>query len=114
MWGEAQEIRPHVWEPAEQKNAGKGEMGRSHQKRLVRLQGARGRSVMKHAKLSGCGRWFHAAVSTGCGGERSCIWAAVNLSMTSIGPPHLGQSQSGLGCLVAEVPGSVCGTAPSN
>jgi|SRR5580700_5500348 hypothetical protein len=37
---------------------------------------------------------FHAAAVTVKGGERSWISAAVSLSMTSIGPPHLGQSQS--------------------
>ncbi len=37
---------------------------------------------------------FHAAAVIMKGGERSWISAAVSLSMTSIGPPHLGQSQS--------------------
>jgi hypothetical protein len=87
-------------------------MGRSHQKRLDRGQGARGRSVVKDAKFSGCSERFHAAAITGCGGERSRIWAAVSLSMTTIGPPHLGQSQSGRGCVAVEVSGSVCGGAP--
>jgi len=36
----------------------------------------------------------HAAALIMKGGERSWISAAVSLSMTSIGPPHLGQSQS--------------------
>ena len=37
---------------------------------------------------------FHAAAVIMKGGERSWIAAVVSLSMTSIGPPHLGQSQS--------------------
>ena len=36
------------------------------------------------------GEWFHAA-AVNSGGERSWISAAVNLSMTFMGPPHLGQ-----------------------
>src|SRR5437879_12085498 len=74
--------------------------------RFFRRQDARGFSVAKHAKFSDWERRFHAAV-TRTGGERSWIRAAVSLSMTTIGPPHLGQSQSGLGCVEAEVSGSV-------
>src|ERR1019366_1950918 len=40
---------------------------------------------------------FHAAAPTRKGGERSWSWAAVSLSMTTMRPPHLGQSQSALG-----------------
>ena len=38
---------------------------------------------------------FHGAVVSNRGGERSWIGAAVSRSMTAIGPPHLGQRQSG-------------------
>ena len=31
---------------------------------------------------------FHAAAPVRKGGERSWIWAAVSLSMTTMGPPH--------------------------
>jgi len=50
--------------------------------------------VQKHAAFPGCGEPFHAAAVIMRGGERSWILVAVSLSMTSIGPPHLGQSQS--------------------
>src|ERR1700730_339296 len=56
-----------------------------------------------------CGTWFHAATASECGGERSWIWAAVSLSMTTMGPPHSGQSQSGVDSLAEEVSDSVCG-----
>ena len=38
---------------------------------------------------------FHAAAPAGKDGERSWSWAAVSLSITTMGPPHLGQSRSG-------------------
>jgi len=47
-------------------------------------------SVPKRAEFSVCREWFHAADLVR-GGERSWISAAVNLSMTFMGPPHLGQ-----------------------
>ena len=49
--------------------------------------------VSKHADGSRLGLWFHAAYSRGNGGARSWIWAAVSLSITCIGPPHMGQIQ---------------------
>ena len=49
---------------------------------------------------------FHAAAPVRKGGERSWSWAAVSLSMTTMGPPHLGQRQSGRGSLAAEASGS--------
>jgi pimeloyl-ACP methyl ester carboxylesterase len=55
--------------------------------------------VTEHAKFSGYGQRFRAAAVARGGGERSWIWAAVSLSMTIIGPPHLGQSQRGLDSL---------------
>src|SRR5450759_1290894 len=45
---------------------------------------------------------FHAAAVARTGGERSWIWAAVSLSMTTIGPPHWGQSQRGLDSLAVD------------
>ena len=59
---------------------------------------------------------FHGAVPTRKGGERSWIWAAVSLSMTTIGPPHWGQSQSGFDCLASAAVGLDCDgcSAPSS
>jgi hypothetical protein len=70
--------------------------------------------VVKHVSFSGWRMRGHAAAVTGIGGERRRIWAAVNLSPTIA--PHLGQSQSGHGCLAAETAGSICGcgTTPGN
>ena len=60
--------------------------------------GARRRSrvVSMHAEGSRLVLWFHAAYSRVDGGARSWIWAAVSLSITSIGPPHTGQFQKAL------------------
>src|SRR5271165_5663615 len=49
--------------------------------------------VSMHAEGSRLVLWFHAGYSCENGGARSWIWAAVSLSITSIGPPHLGQIQ---------------------
>src|SRR5271165_3543400 len=49
--------------------------------------------VSKHGEGSRLELWFHAACSRGSGGARSWIWAAVSLSITCIGPPHMGQIQ---------------------
>jgi len=51
---------------------------------------------------------FHGAAPMRKGGERSWIWAAVSLSMTTMGPPHWGQSQSGFSFLDGEASGSDC------
>ena len=48
------------------------------------------RGAPRHAEFSRWGEWFHAAV-VNSGGDRSWISAAVSLSMTLMGPPHLGQ-----------------------
>ena len=61
-------------------------------KRFVLWQGTEGRSARKRVNGSHSVESFHAAAMNG-GGERSCISVAVNLSMTTIGPPHLGQRQ---------------------
>jgi hypothetical protein len=45
--------------------------------------------VQRHAEFPSCGESLHAAVVIMRGGERSWISAAVSLSMTCIGPPHL-------------------------
>ena len=50
------------------------------------------RSAWKYPEFSIWREWFHAAALIR-GGERSWISAAVSLSMTFIGPPHLGQCQ---------------------
>src|ERR1700741_1779870 len=43
------------------------------------------------------------------GGERSWIWAAVNRSTTTMGPPHLGQRHSGCAVGAVEVSDSLFG-----
>src|SRR6266853_6045828 len=68
--------------------------------------GARGKT------LSNWRESLHAAAVTN-GGERSWISAAVSLSTTIIGPPHLGQDQTSLGPAVA-ASCSVCGAPPSS
>ncbi len=108
LCGEAQKTTPQARELAGARNDRERSLWRNRKKRLVRRQDAEGRSVAKHAKFSGCGRRFHAATVTRTGGERSWIWAAVSLSMTTMGPPHLGQSQSGVGSLAREASDSVC------
>src|ERR1700676_1541493 len=67
--------------------------GEIRRARFAEWPGAERLSALTHAKIC-CGREsFHAASVTRAGGERSWISAAVNLSMTFIGPPHLGQRQ---------------------
>ena len=51
---------------------------------------------------------FHGAAPMRKGGERSWSWAAVSLSMTTMGPPHWGQSQSGFDCLASAAVGLDC------
>ena len=48
------------------------------------------RSVPRHAEFLRWREWFHAADLIR-GGDRSWISATVSLSMTFMGPPHLGQ-----------------------
>src|ERR1700729_244566 len=87
------------------------------ERNFVRGQGAQGRIEPKDgSRFAVLGNWFHAATPAVEGGERSWIWAALSLSMTTMRPPHLGQSQSGVGSLAREVSDSVCdgGTAPSS
>ena len=69
-------------------------------KRFALRQDAEVGSTPKRAKGSSSRESFHAAVSSG--GERSWISAAVSLSMTTIGPPHLGQRQRSCESLVEE------------
>ena len=77
---------------------------------FVRGQGARGRIEPKDgSRFAVLGNWFHAATAAIEGGERSWIWAAVSLSMTTMRPPHLGQRQRGLGCWAGDAAGSICG-----
>jgi hypothetical protein len=66
--------------------------GGSWKKRFALRQGAEGGSAQKRARGWSSIGSFHAAAEIG-GAERSWIFAAVNLSMTTIGPPHLGQRQ---------------------
>src|SRR6266705_2409879 len=78
----------------------------------VPRQGTEVGSGSKHAKDSNWREPLHAAaVSTG--GEHSWISAAVSLSTTIIGPPHLGQDQRSHGPAV-EISCSVGGAAPSS
>src|SRR5712691_11518928 len=82
------------------------------ERRSVARQGTEVGSGSKHAKDSNWREPLHAAaVSTG--GERSWISAAVSLSTTIIGLPHLGQDQRSLGPAV-EISCSVGGVAPSS
>ena len=71
-------------------------------------QSAQGLNVPKHVMDSNLREWFHAAAVT-FGGERSCISVAVSLSMTFIGPSHLGQRQRSLESLVEEASGWASG-----
>ena len=80
------------------------------ERNFVRGQGAGGRIEPKDgSRFAVLGSWFHAATPAIEGGERSWIWAAVSLSRTTMRPPHLGQRQRGLGCLVGDAAGSMCG-----
>ena len=94
LCGEARRTAPRGLGLAEEQNGRKRRVWRSGKKRLVRRQGGERRIVQKHAAFPSCGESFHAAAVIMRGGERSWISAAVSLSMTSIGPPHWGQSQS--------------------
>jgi hypothetical protein len=82
---------------------------------FVPKQGTRTHSTPKCAENSSSNKWFHAAAATG-GQERNWASAGVSLSMTTIGPPHLGQRQGSRESLVDETPCSACGScaAPSN
>lgn len=51
--------------------------------------------MAKHTSFSGWRMRGHAAAVTGIGGERGRIGAAVNLSTTIMGAPHLGQAKAG-------------------
>jgi hypothetical protein len=76
---------------------------------FFRRQGARGRIEPKDgSRFAVSENWFHAATPAIEGGERSWIWAAGSLSMTTMGPPHLGQSGSGLASWAGEASGWVC------
>ena len=76
---------------------------------FFRGQGARGRIEPKDgSRFAVLGNWFHAAAPAREGGERSWIWAAVSLSMTTMRPPHLGQSGSGLAFWAGEASGWLC------
>jgi hypothetical protein len=113
--GGAQKTTPCAREPIATRDGRYRSVWKSEKKRLTWRPDAEGRSVAKHAKFSGCGRRCHAVTVTGSGGDRSWIWAAVNLSMVAIGPPHLGQYQRSLAlaveaCCVA----CGCGVEPSN
>ena len=95
-WGACLKLCNRAW----QMTAGTGlcervsrrRRGGSWKKRFALRQGAEKRSTRKRAEDSSSRESFHAAAVTR-GGERSWISAAVNLSRTTIGPPHLGQRQ---------------------
>ena len=87
------------------------------EKDFFRRQGAgRGIEPKDGSRFAVLGNWFHAATPGIEGGERSWIWAAVHLSMTTMRPAHLGQSQSGFGSSAGEAFVWVCAgcTAPSS
>ena len=71
-------------------------------------ESARGLSVLGGTERARSERKFHAAAPARKGGERSWSWAAVSLSRTTMWPPHLGQRQSGFGCLAGDTSGSEC------
>src|ERR1035438_10298715 len=85
----------------------------SRKTRFVERQGTERLSVLTHAKVSCCRESFHAATVPMAGGERSWISTAVNLSITIIGPPHLGQSQRPLESLLPDMAFSVLGAVLS-
>ena len=70
-------------------------------------------SALRHAQISCCREWFHAAAGTRVGGARSWIWAAVSLSMTFIGPPHWGQNRRFCPFLAVDGSGWDGGAEPS-
>jgi hypothetical protein len=84
-------------------------------KTFVMRQGTAAGSTAKRTKDSSSSKWFHAAAVT-AGGERSWISVAVNLSTTTIGPPHWGQRQRPLESWVHKASCSAGGfcVTPSN
>ena len=78
-------------------------------KRSVPWQDREVRSTLNHVKDWSWSEVFHAAAVI-TGGERSWISAAVSLSMTFIGPPHLGQRQRPGESAVEEACCSACGS----
>src|SRR5216684_7025756 len=114
MCGRARKLTLEDEKVGKAPDSGEDQARESRKARFVEQQGAERLSALTHAKIS-CGReWFHAASVTMAGGERSWISAAVSLSMTLIGPPHLGQSQRGVASLAEEAACSVCGAEPSS
>jgi hypothetical protein len=66
-------------------------------KSFFRGQGARGRIEPKDgSRFAVLGNWFHAATPAIEGGERSWIWAAVSLSMTTCGAHIWDRAEVGL------------------
>jgi len=94
-------------------DSGEYQARESRKARFVGQQGTERLSALTYAKIS-CGtESFHAASVTRAGGERSWISAAVNLSMTIIGPPHFGHRQESLESLLLDRSCAVCGAEPS-
>jgi hypothetical protein len=85
----------------------------SEEEGLVGQEDTKRGSERRHARGSRCRSTFHAATASLVGGERSWSSAAVSLSMTSIGPPHLGQSQASLE-LAVDTSALACVAEPSN
>src|ERR1700723_4084984 len=82
---------------------------RSWKKGAFGRPGTEMRSARKDAEFSSWRKWSHAATLIR-GGERSWISAAVSLSMTFIGPPHLGQRQRAGESFVEARSCSACGS----
>jgi hypothetical protein len=114
LCGGVQKTTPCIREPIAGQDCRYRRVWRSGKKRLLRRPDAEARSVAQHATYSDRGQRFHAAAGTSVGGERSRIWAAVIVSMTTIGPPHWGHSHRGLDCWAVDASGCGCCTAPSH
>jgi hypothetical protein len=80
---------------------------------FVERQGTERLSALTNARVSCWREPLHAAAVARVGGERSRIPAAVSLSMTIIGAPHLGQSRGLLASLAVDSSCSVCCGEPS-
>jgi hypothetical protein len=82
------------WSWQKSKMTANGEYGETERRDLFGGKGENDKWCRSTQSFRVVVETFHAAAVIMKGGERSWISAAVSLSMTSIGPPHLGQSQS--------------------
>ena len=94
LCGEAQRTAPRGQELAEKQDDRKKRGWKGGRRNLFGGKAENGELCRSTQSFRAVVESFHAAAVIMKGGERSWISAAVSLSMTSIGPPHLGQSQS--------------------